>query len=801
MTIPRTWPDELSDVWGKSADKGAAGQPETLAVHTWRVLEKLAETIRLRPSLPMQVGVPRLWHVLFWATFLHDFGKAAQGFQNCLRPGGARWAHRHEVLSLAFIDWIAAAFTQEELCWVAAAIASHHRDEEEVQQLYNLIGDPDESMLNGLVAELDERTLRHLWGWLSLCPSDWISALSLDAASIQVPTLPAQDVAVRVALESGPASIRKWLKRYRRWLERTINQCDEQSVLVGTMVLRGHLISSDHMASAHTGDLPASQLIDPLALVQRLQLPRLYDHQRGAMTVRGSAILMAPTGSGKTEAALLWAVSQAQSGQPVPRLYYALPFQASMNAMEQRLGKDDGERKAPFPGQVGLEHSRSTLAYYRRLLEEQYSHEKAVRAARRSNNLARLNYYPVRVLSPYQLLKAPYRLVGYETLLTDCFGAAFVFDEIHAYEADRLARILAMVKYLRERYEAKFFVMSATLPRLLRDRLSDALGSYTLLQASPALYEQFRRHILHLKDGDVLSEEAMDHIAEVAESGQSVLVCCNTVSRAQMAYEMLNQRLGKRVEVLLLHGRFNGKDRLKKEQTVRDATGSRSQARRPIVLVATQVVEVSLDIDLDVIYTDPAPLEALLQRFGRINRRRLKTAAPVYVYREPVPDAKRPYDPLLTRASLSVLEKHKDQLIDEAQTTDWLDEIYENQDISMAWNAEYQKAYADFCESTLASLRAFQSNPELEKLFYRAFDSIDVLPMGLSDQYEVAVQGNPLEASQLLVSLRWGQYAMLKNKGLVRESDDHRLREVNAYYDSDAGLDLKRTYNDLGDDF
>jgi CRISPR-associated endonuclease/helicase Cas3 len=221
-----------------------------------------------------------------------------------------------------------------------------------------------------------------------------------------------------------------------------------------------------------------------------------------------------------------------------------------------------------------------------------------------------------------------------------------------------LAKILALVKHLRENYNAKFLVMSATLPKLLRDRLSDALGKYTLVMASAKLYQAFRRHALILKDGDLLAEANLDRIADVAQSGQAVLVCCNTVKRAIEAREKLLARLQGKAVIEMIHGRFNGKDRLAKEEIVRKATGSRSTERKAIVLVATQVVEVSLDIDLDVIYTDPAPLEALLQRFGRINRRRLKECAPVCVFREPVPEKERPYRPELIRAALDVLEKH-----------------------------------------------------------------------------------------------------------------------------------------------
>src|SRR5689334_22647030 len=99
---PSVWPDWMDDLKAKSEEYGG----ETLAEHTWDVLAKLAELYRLRPALPTLVEAPRLWHCLFWACFLHDFGKAATGFQARL-AGGPRWNHRHEVLSLACLDWIA----------------------------------------------------------------------------------------------------------------------------------------------------------------------------------------------------------------------------------------------------------------------------------------------------------------------------------------------------------------------------------------------------------------------------------------------------------------------------------------------------------------------------------------------------------------------------------------------------------------------------------------------------------------------------------------------------------------------
>jgi CRISPR-associated endonuclease/helicase Cas3 len=783
MTTP-LWPDWLEDIlWAKSPEKGAGGRAESLARHTWYVLERLAEAIRLRPDLPQRLGFPGLWNCLFWACFLHDFGKAARGFQERLR-GGARWPHRHEVLSLAFLDWITDVLSEEEQRWVAAAIVSHHKDADKIGLMYIDPTDPADEPLTERVAEIGEEAIAGLWRWLNECLASWLEALGFGDVDIKIPALPPQADAIRTIQEQGAKRIRYWLQTYRSWVKR-LNRSEERSWVIGTLALRGHLVSADHMASAHTGEAPTPSLARPDDLLSRLGIDesRLYAHQKTCAATRGSAVLVAPTGSGKTESALLWACAQANGERPIPRLFYTLPYQASMNAMYDRLNS------TAFPGQVGLEHSRSVLALYRHWLDEDYTPQQAARAARWGKTLARLNYFPVRVLSPYQILKAPYRLKGYEALLSDCFYAAFILDEVHAYEAGRLAMILATVKYLREQFGACFFVMSATLPRLLQTRLEEALGEYASIRATPELFARFRRHRLQLMAGDLLADRWLVHIAETSLKGQSVLVCCNTVKRTQQVYEELQCSLQGKAEIVLLHGRFNGKDRLAKEKTVCTATGSRSSERKPIVLVATQVIEVSLDIDLDVIYTDPAPLEALIQRFGRINRQRRKEWAPVCIFTEPA-DGQGVYEDDLVQASLRVLMKNADQMIYEECISEWLDEVYQGV-IAERWNQAYQQAYKEFESACLHTLRAFNANEQLEDAFYQAFDSIEVLPVTLEPEYRRLFEDEPLEANQLLVPIRWGQFCKLRRNGKVREDDRSGWpRIVDVDYNSEFGLML-----------
>ena len=786
---PPLWPDWLEDfLWAKSAEKSAGGRAESLARHTWHVLERLAEAIHLRPSLPIALGFPRLWNCLFWACFLHDFGKAARGFQKRLRCG-QKWPHRHEVLSLAFLDWISDALSDEEQRWVAAAIVSHHKDADEIGLMYMDPTDPDDEPLTALVAEISEEAIKGLWRWLNECPSSWIEALGLSGAGIQVPTLPAQAEAVQSLREQGAIRVRHWLQTYRCWLK-TLNRSDRRSLVIGTLVLRGYLVNADQSASAHAGALPRVSFDAETVLRSRkLEPSGLFHHQVEAGNTLGSALLTAPTGSGKTEAALLWAARQAaESG--LPRLFYTLPYQASMNAMQLRLQETFGER------QVGLQHGRSLLALYRQLLDKDDNPQQAAHEAKWRHNLVQLNYPPVRVFSPYQMLKGMYRLKGYEALLSDYHGAAFIFDEIHAYEVSRLAMILRAMAYLAQNFEVRFLVMSATFPSLIKGWLHEALSTAAEIVATPEVYSAFRRHRLHLLDGELVSEQGLGRIINDARAGKSVLVACNLVDRAQSVYEYLSHTLEPEgVKVVLLHGRFNMRDRLAKEQLVRDAAGSRSLQRRSLVLVATQVVEVSLDLDLDTIYSDPAPLEALVQRFGRVNRLgKQADLAPVFVFRQPN-DGQKIYDPDLVQATLRVLERENGKPIDESAVGSWLDEIYAGK-IGERWQKEFNDAAAEFEESCIRPLRAFQADRALEELFYRAFDGIEVLPNDLYDEFMELKEEEPIRASELLVPISWRRYHALASQGYLRPGDRDIPPVVLTKYSPTLGLTFERHYEE-----
>lgn len=782
-------PDYLNELRAKSPSQGG----ESLYEHTWHVVARFADQARLRSSIATRIGNPRLWHQLYWSCFLHDFGKAAAGFQRMLATDGKdRWKYRHEVGSLAFLGWLFPDTRSEDYRWIVAAIVSHHKDANTIREQYP-VGGP---AIQTVAAELAAAPLDELWRWINDYALVWQQQLGLDELGIEQPALLPRAQAVALVRDHGVAQIEQALKVYRKFVgDLSLPTLRKQATV--TLALRGMIITADHSASAHVGPPPRLPEMDYTTIVERLGWNQdgLYDHQRESAQVPGDALLIAPTGSGKTEAALFWAFGSEP--QQLPRLFYALPFQASMNAMRLRL-------EHTFPAQVGLQHSRAVQAIYRVYIEDGDDPRFAMQRAKQQKNRTELNYFPVRVFSPYQMLKACYRLRGYESIMSDFFGAAFIFDEIHAYEPKRLALILALVGHLKRQYGARFFIMSATFPDMIKTALREQLGAYAEITATSTLFQEFQRHQLRLLPGDLQEPQYITQIAIEARRGQSVLVCCNTVARAQETCRMLSEALGSDATIVLLHSRLNGRDRLKRENIVRLACGLGSVERRPVVLVATQVVEVSLNIDLDTIYTDLAPLEALIQRFGRINRSRHRDAddktiiVPVHVFREPIPEKDdRPYKLSLLHGTLQLLEEQNGNIINESAVSDWLNTIYNDyaEGYATAWREEYAQAITSFEDDVLRSLVAFDASQELQQQFYKAFESMDVLPQRFEQEYfDLMSSGRFVEADSLMVSIPYWRYGMLARAGKVRPGDrkaDDPLERVTvamARYDDDMGL-------------
>lgn len=368
----------------------------------------------------------------------------------------------------------------------------------------------------------------------------------------------------------------------------------------------------------------------------------------------GLFILEDATGSGKTEAALILA-QRLLAGQEAGGLFIGLPTMATANAMHRRL--EQVYRRffaADAQPSLVLAHSQKRLADGLARLQKVGGassaeeaggggRESSVREAAAwladSNKKSLLANVGVGTLDQALLAALPVRHQALR-LLGLC-RSLLIVDEVHAYDAYTTELLAGLLRFLAA-LGGSAILLSATLPLNTRRQLvaafaqglgRSAVGSPSSLDyplASCLTAERFTETAAPLAEGssralrvELIGEDAVvgEHLVAAAEAGGCACWIRNTVNDAIRAYRELAERLGpERVE--LFHARFAMGDRLAIEDRVLNRFGPKStpEDRAGRILVATQVVEQSLDLDFDLLATDLAPMDLLIQRAGRLHR-------------------------------------------------------------------------------------------------------------------------------------------------------------------------------------
>ncbi len=375
----------------------------------------------------------------------------------------------------------------------------------------------------------------------------------------------------------------------------------------------------------------------------------LHDAAEGVATnlsVPSLVMLEAPMGEGKTEAALLIAnAAAARLGQE--GLYIALPTKATANQMFGRLKRFLEHSRANARANLVLAHGdREMVGAFRSLLttyDPDRSDARGVRAeawflSKKRTLLAEhaVGTIDQALLGVMNTRHAFVRLYGLS-------GKTVVLDEVHAYDTFTGTLLERLVEWLAAT-GATVLLLSATLPSKKRQALAEAYqrGCGLVPQCLPSahyprLSTVSRRgttsiHVaprgspltVHIQriDDDVLS--LAQAIADQVRSAGCVGWICNTVGRAQAAAEAL-ARIAPDVRRIVLHARMLPDDRAAREEDLEHALGpERTGVERParLVVIGTQVLEQSLDVDFDLLVTDLAPVDLLLQRAGRLHRHR-----------------------------------------------------------------------------------------------------------------------------------------------------------------------------------
>ena len=142
-------------------------------------------------------------------------------------------------------------------------------------------------------------------------------------------------------------------------------------------------------------------------------------------------------------------------------------------------------------------------------------------------------------------------------------------------------------------------------------------------------------------------ESGIHEAIDIAKAGGKVLIIANTVQKSQEIYEQIYPQWP---QTILLHSRFIYRDRIKKEEeAMKAAPGT--------ILISTQIVEVSLDISYDILLTELAPVDALIQRMGRVNRNGKKPPVDVLIFTEVDENSQRIYCKELLALSLNIIQE------------------------------------------------------------------------------------------------------------------------------------------------
>lgn len=582
MNIPRELELELEEKLAKSGwDKT---DTETIRVHTNLLL---AEANRL-----YEYGYinKHEFCLLRYACEKHDYGKINDRMQKRMHSRNMKFQNekevQHNILSALFVH--ADDFdTEEDFLTVLYAVLYHHDNRYSSERLSDLIG------RNSSVEDLVDVFLEQY----------------RDRGAIR-PKM-------------------KYLKQIGEFLGTLETTPDfRQDVYCRMVKMKGLLHKCDYSASAHIQcEYPNDFLLEKLEKSRSFKWNEL---QRFTMEHENqNLIVTAPTGSGKTEAGLLWAGNH--------KCFFILPLRTAINAIYDRIKNDIINEPREIEEKVALLHS-DMQAYYLGDMEKESvecDDDTWLSYTLRSKQMA----LPITVATLDQIFDFTLKFYGYEYKLSTLSYSKIIIDEIQMYSPELLAYLLYGIKQIVD-FGGKIAILTATLPPFVKNELSNILQDGSMIKDFSYLGKI--RHNIKVIEGNLDSEDIIDkwRKTEGIES-RKFLVICNCVATAQRIYKELKEEFREEeVEVHLFHSRFTKRDRIQREEQIlkvgKTYDSNHNLNAMHQIWVTTSVVEASLDIDFDYLFTELLELFSLFQRLGRVNRKGVKDISDhnCYVYTE-----------------------------------------------------------------------------------------------------------------------------------------------------------------------
>jgi len=453
------------------------------------------------------------------------------------------------------------------------------------------------------------------------------------------------------------------------------------------------------------GNIPNKEyLLNCLKKSLKKFIPKNF--QERLSDIKGSVLVEIPTGEGKTEGSYLWAINNLKSINN--KIIYTLPTQTTSNKLYERA-------QSIFKDYTGLVHGASKL-----YLEKIFTNEDGIVTIDLGSELlfSKVFSKPFTVSTIDSLLKYFINVGKYDIAMLNILNSLVIIDEVHSYDYKLMGFIKRFLQFAQA-HNISVCIMSASIPRKIKEILG--VNDYPLIKDN----ELFKKKANFICKVNKSLEEDVDKIIENFNMGKNVLIIRNTVKKSVETYKLLKEKGIK--EITLYNANFKKCNRIKKENEIYEKLKSETK----FILVATQVVEVSLDIDFEILFTDIAPIDSLIQRFGRVNRqKKADNYGNIFIYKKT--DVKPYYDYLLDISFNTI----KEGIHEIKEYSNWLDIVYNKlfedikhkNEFEKLFNEGYQ-AYEKYININ-EGISKFNDTYELRNIEYSKKDFI------LKDDYE-----------------------------------------------------------------
>ena len=566
-----------------------------------RVLRAMALPEKLLPDLQMATRL---------AAIAHDIGKAADSFQAAVRNRRSRQALRHEWISAwlliapqgeALQQWLFSSVSDELRSYVIAAVLGHHR--------------------KATPFGFDPRPGGGLSEIVVLCDHpDFFAFLKDSSDAVFSQFQPGQLVNIRLNIISGSPleELTEWTNNAE--LSEELSEEHPSRLSPRFVALVKAILTAADVAGSAVIDKAGDWVADSLEnLCSEKNITEIVRHALGRNSPRdfqnklakipsgGVGVVTAGCGSGKTIGAYMWAQQQATKR----KLFFCYPTTGTATegfrdyALE--FAKEDSAT-------ARLLHSRSAadLRYIQTNSEGDDDDKQILISQKLMKSSISAWDSRLIVCTAHQVLGLMQNHLGGLCLLPAIANSAVVFDEIHLFD-DRMFAVL--LDFLDTFPDTPTLLMTASLQNYRRGQLRQRLDRRLYEVGGPPDWESAPRYRFYPPQDSIPWERVKSALREC----RKVLIVANTVGRVVQIWDEANEQCGELVNrIYCYHSRFKYRCRRERHREVVDAL--KRNATGPALAVTTQVCEVSLDISADLLVSELAPIPAMIQRLGRLNR-------------------------------------------------------------------------------------------------------------------------------------------------------------------------------------